>query len=155
MPARSFRSCGVATLATLAMAACAPTAVPRSNDDYAALLRVPSLTPTSRVIDAARIARSGSQTALDAVRAFVPHRRLRDTGPVTALGARAESMARGTLRVIVDRHPITDVEELRMIPAREVIAIHVLSAPDAMTLFGPSYDGGAIVIQTRASLRPL
>ena len=155
MPARSFRSSGVAALATLAMAACASTAVPRSNDDYVARSRVPSLTPTSRVFDAERIARSGSQTALDAVRAFVPNHRLTDMGPVTALGERTRSMSRGTVRIIVDRHPITDVEELRMIPAREIIAIHMLSATDATTHFGPSYHGGAIVIQTRASLRQL
>jgi hypothetical protein len=42
-----------------------------------------------------------------------------------------------------------------MIPARDLLAIHVLSAPDASIRFGPSFNGGAIVLQTRSSLRPL
>ncbi|MGQ0715439.1 MAG: hypothetical protein ACT4PJ_17205 [Gemmatimonadaceae bacterium] len=50
---------------------------------------------------------------------------------------------------------VGDVESLRMIPAHDVLAIHVLSAADAMMRFGPLYEGGAIVIQTRAALRRL
>jgi hypothetical protein len=59
MLARSFRSRGVAALAS---AACASTALPLSQE-YVARSRLPSLTPTSRVLDAERIRRSGAHTA--------------------------------------------------------------------------------------------
>jgi hypothetical protein len=152
MLAHSFRSRRVAVLATLAMVACA-SSTPSVSQSGPAVSRVQPLTPTSRVIDAARIARSGSQTALDAVRAFVPSHRLMDAGPLTAVSGQSGSSSRGPLRVVVDGHPVADVESLRTIPAREVIAIHVLSAADATIRFGSSYTGGAIVLQTRASFR--
>lgn len=117
--------------------------------------RVSPLTPTSRVIDAEGIGRSGARSALDAVRALVPSLRLGHHREGTVAWLRAGTISRGTLRVIVDGHPTGDMESLRMIPARELVAIHVLSGPDATVRFGPSYDGGVIIIQTRSTLRPL
>jgi hypothetical protein len=57
--------------------------------------------------------------------------------------------------VLVDGHPVGDLESLRMVPAGDIIAIHVLSAPDAMIRFGPGFNGGVIVVQTLGSLRPV
>lgn len=113
------------------------------------------LTATSRVIDAERVRRSGAQSALDAIRAFVPGYRSLETRS-SAMGWLGTTTAlRGPLRVLVDGHPIGDMESLRMVPARDILAIHVLSAPDATMRFGPGFHGGAIVIQTVGSLRPL
>jgi hypothetical protein len=155
MPARSFRSCGVAALVTLAMAACASTAVPRSNDDYAALSRVPSLTPTSRVFDAERIRRSGAQTAWDAVRLLVPRHRLQSSrGPsLRTFDARDVRYFESSIRLIIDGHQVRDTDALRAIPAREIVAIHVLSETEAVTYFGPGSGGGAIVVHTKTSFR--
>lgn len=113
------------------------------------------LSPTSRVIDSERIARSGVQNALDAIRTLIPSSRMSPVASATMPWLNSRAMGRGTLRVLVDGHLIGDVESLRMIPAHEVLAIHVLSAADATIRFGPQYDGGAIVVQTRASLRRL
>ena len=113
------------------------------------------LSPTARVIDGERIARSGVQTALDAIRTFIPSSRMSPVAPATMPWLNLRATGRGTLRVLVDGHLIGDVESLRMIPAHEVLAIHVLSAADATIRFGPQYDGGAIVVQTRAALRRL
>jgi hypothetical protein len=137
----------------LGVIACAPaTSGARQESRYVGA--VAPLTPTARVIDANRIQRSGSNSALDAIRALVPGYRSIDTSPGTAsLGSTI--LSRGRLRVLVDGHPIADVESLRMIPARDVIAIHVLSAPDATVRFGPSFSGGAIVIQTWGTRGPL
>jgi hypothetical protein len=154
MLARTHRVLCAAALATIGATACAPVSANSGRESrYAS--SAPPLSPTSRVIDAARIARSGSQSALDAVRAFVPIHRLTDVGPVTAPWDASSTLSRGILRVVVDGHPIADLESLRMIPAREIVAIHVLSAPDATIHFGSSYHGGAVVIQTHASLRRL
>lgn len=117
--------------------------------------RIAPLSPTSRVIDGDRIARSGVQTALDAVRTLVPSARMSPVAPATMPWLNSRALDRGTPRVLVDGHFIGDVEALRMIPAHEVLAIHVLSAADATIRFGPQYDGGAIVVQTRAALRRL
>jgi hypothetical protein len=113
------------------------------------------LSPTSRVIDGERIARSGVQTALDAIRTLIPSSRIGAVAPATMPWLNLRATGRGTLRVLVDGHSIGDVESLRMIPAHEVLAIHVLSAADATIRFGPQFDGGAIVVQTRAALRRL
>ncbi|MDQ4079980.1 MAG: TonB-dependent receptor plug domain-containing protein [Gemmatimonadota bacterium] len=113
------------------------------------------LSPTARVIDGERIARSGVQNALDAVRTLVPRARLSPMATATMPWLNSRATGRGTPHVLVDGHLIGDVESLRMIPAHEVLAIHVLSAADATIRFGPQYDGGAIVVQTRASLRRL
>jgi hypothetical protein len=109
------------------------------------------LSPTARVIDGERIARSGVQTALDALRLFVHDRRLTTSAPgVTSLTA--PGVDRNAPRVIVDGHPIGDVELLRLVPAREILVIHVLNAADAIIRFGPHYEGGAVIIQTMASM---
>ena len=113
------------------------------------------LAPTSRVIDGERIARSGVQTALDAIRTLIPNSRVSPAAPATMPWLNSRAMGRGTPRVLVDGHLIGDVESLRLIPAHEVLAIHVLSAADATIRFGPQYDGGAIVVQTRAGLRQM
>jgi hypothetical protein len=152
MLARIHRVLCAAALATASATACAPASSSSFREPLYA--SATPLTPTSRVIDATRIARSGSHSALDAVRAFVPNHRLMEVGPVPAPWDAVSSTPRGMLRVLVDGHPIADLESLRMIPAREIIAIHVLSAPDATVRFGSSYHGGAIVIQTRGSFRP-
>ena len=153
MLARIHRVLGLGTLATLGIIACAPATSSTRQGRHAAPAL--PLTATSRVIDAERIQRSGSQSALDAIRALVPGYRSVDTSPMGSGWAGVVGTPRGQLRVILDGHLISDAESLRMIPAADVLAIHVLSAPDATIRFGPSFTTGAIVIQTLATLRRL
>lgn len=155
MLARSFRSRGGAALATLAMAACASTAMPLSQESVP-LPRVRSLTPTSRVIDGERIRRSGAQTAWEAVRLLVPIHRLQP-GRGSALGMFGTPDVRrfdASVRLEIDGHRLTDLEALHAIPVQEVLAIHVLNATEAAIYLGTVTGGGAmIVVQTRAALR--
>ena len=153
MLAQSFPSRGVAVLATFAMAACASTAVPRSRD-YVALSRVTSLTPTSRVLDAERIRRSGAQTAWDAVRLLVPAYRFQSArgSSLPLLSPLDARPSESSMRLLVDGHQLIDPDLLRAIPAGEIVAIHVLSATEAATYFGPATVSGAIVVQTHNSL---
>ena len=154
MLARSFRSRASAALALLALAACASTNAGMSNE-YAIVPRVTPLTPTSRVLDADRIHRSGATTAWDAIRLLVPSYRVQPSR-VTSLRmfvGPTEGVFDGTTRLMIDGHQIRDLEALQSIPAEEVIAIHILSATEAATYFGPGTGGGAIVVQTRTTLR--
>jgi hypothetical protein len=144
----------VLPLAAVVAMACA-SAGSGSGRAPSSTARIAPLSPTSRVIDGERIARSGVQTALDAVRTLIPSARMSPVPPATMPWLNSRVTGRGTPRVLVDGHLIGDVESLRMIPAHEVLAIHVLSAADATIRFGPQYDGGAIVVQTRAALRRL
>ena len=153
MFARSFRPSASVALAALALAACAST-TPSMSNQYAMVSRVAPLTPTSRVLDADRIHRSGATTAWDAVRLLVPGYRVqpdRISSP-RMFGATEGSFA-GTTRLMIDGHQIWDLDALQAIPAEEVIAIHLLSATEAATYFGPGTGGGAIVVQTRTMLR--
>lgn len=155
MLARSFRSRGVAAaLATLALAACASTASPLSQE-HVALSRVPPLTPASRVIDAERIRRSGALTAWDAVRLLVPPHRLAAARGAFSRMFSAPGMERleTSVRLIIDGHQIVEMDALRAIPAEDIVAIHVLTASEAATYFGTGGGGGAIALQTRFSLR--
>lgn len=156
MLARSFRSRGVAALATLAVASCASAALPRSQERVT-LSHVPPLTPTSRVINAERIQRSGALTAWDAIRLLVPGYSFR-IGQSSALGMFGTPDARrveSSVRVFIDGHRMPDLDVLRAIPAHEILAIHLLSSTEAATYFGPTSSGGAIVIETRSGLRRL
>ncbi|HJU68487.1 MAG TPA: Plug domain-containing protein [Gemmatimonadaceae bacterium] len=154
MLARIHRALGVGMLATLGVVACAPATSSSISEGRQAAPALP-LTASSRVIDAERIQRSGSQSALDAIRALVPGYRSIDTSPIGTGWTGVTGMSRGQLRVIVDGHPISDAESLRMIRATDVLAIHVLSASDATIRFGAGFTGGVIVIQTLATLRRL
>lgn len=151
MLALAPRALCLCALATVTVIACAPVTpgplgAPRRSGS------ISTLTPMSRVIDAARIARFGSQSALDAVRMLVPGHRLAElSAPIPPLRSGGLT-SRGALRVLVDRHPIFELEALRAIPASEIVAIHILSTSDAMMLLGPGYDGGAIVVWTQAAL---
>jgi hypothetical protein len=154
MPARTHRALCVSALAVLGVTACAPATSSSARESlYTA--SVPPLTPTSRVISAERIQRSGSLSALDAIRALVPGYRSIEASQLGATWLGTSAMSRGALRVLLDGHPIADLEALRMIAARDLLAIHILSAPDATIRFGPSFNGGAIVLQTRGALRPV
>jgi hypothetical protein len=119
MLARSFRSRGVAALATLAMAACASTASPRSQE-YVAQLRLPYLTPTSRVLDAERIQRSGAHTAWDAIRLLVPGYRLQSArvSSLRMFGAPDVRRIESSIRLVIDGHQIGDRDALQAIPAQ-------------------------------------
>ena len=154
MLALASRALCVGTFATVGIIACAPATSSSLQESRYSSAALP-LTATSRVINAERIQRSGSTSALDALRALVPGFRGIETAPVGSSWPGLASMPRGVLRVLVDGHPIADVESLRMVPAGEILAIHVLSAPDATIRFGPSFSGGAILVQTQALLRRL
>jgi hypothetical protein len=154
MLARIHRVLCAGALITVGVLACAP-ATSTSARSARHMGPAAPLTPTSRFIGADRIQRSGSQSALDAIRALVPGYRSLDTRTAGSDWIGLPGASRGSLRVLVDGHPIGDLESLRMIPARDIVAIHVLSAPDAMIRFGPSFNGGVIVVQTLGSLRPL
>jgi hypothetical protein len=149
MPASSFRLRRGTALATLAVAACASTGTSPSQERVL-LSRVPSLTPTSRVIDAKRIRRSGAVTAWDAIRLLVPRYRLQ---PSRSSSLRMYGMpdARhfdSSIHLVVDGHLISDLDALQVIPAREILAIHLLNASEAAIYLGPGTGGGAIVVQT-------
>ena len=152
MLALASRALCVGTFATVGIIACAPATSSSVRESRYASSVYP-LTATSRVIDSDRIERSGSTTALDAIRALVPGYSGIDTRPLGSAWLGGGSGARAGLRVLIDGHPIADVESLRMIRARDLLAIHVLSAPDATIRFGSDYGGGAIVLQTRNALR--
>jgi hypothetical protein len=152
MPIRINGSRGSALLVSVSLLACAP-ASSSSYRNAAHASTMPSMTAASRVIDAERIARSGSQTAFDAVRAFVPRYRLDAIVRGVSLEGDASAAARSTLGIVLDGHPVAELDALRSIPASQVVAIHVLSASDATVRFGPGYNGGAIVVQTWMSFR--
>jgi hypothetical protein len=154
MLARSFRSRGLAAFTSLAIAGCA-SAVSLPSHEPVALARVPSLTPTSRVLDAERIRRSGAQTAWEAIRLLVPSYRFQ-SARISSLRTFSAPNTRdfaSSIRLMIDGHQIGDLDALHSIPAREIIAIHVLSATEAATYFGPGSSGGAIIVQTRFGLR--
>ena len=155
MLARAFRSRASAALATLAMAACASTTSGTSNQ-LAMVSRVTPLTPTSRVLDADRIHRSGATTAWDAIRLLVPSYRVQSNrgSSLRMFGPPDARHFESSIRLMIDGHQIRDLDALQAIPAEEVIAIHLLSATEAGTYFGPGSGGGAIVVQTRTMLRP-
>lgn len=151
MLARSFRSRAFA-LSTLALAGCAST-TPAMSNEYARVSRVQPLTPTSRVLDADRIHRSGATTAWDAIRLLLPSYRMQSArgAPPQPLGMRD---LEATTRLMIDGHLIRDLDALQAIPAAEVIAIHLLSATEAGIYFGPGSSSGAIIVQTRTGMRP-
>lgn len=152
MLARFTRVLVVAPLLAMAALACTSTGATSGASLSRSAARMP-LTPTSRLIGAEQIARSGVETALDVIRVFVPNGHLAvASSPMARLTT--PSMSRGVRQVLVDGHAIGDLESLRMIPAREVLAIHLLSGADASIRFGPHFGGGAIVVETIASLRP-
>jgi hypothetical protein len=152
MLARTLHALSVAAFVTLFLTACASTA-PAPREELAPL-RVPPLTPTSRVYDAERISRSGAITAWDAVRLLVPRYRLETfRGGSPSFGAAPRRGRTPWLPLVLDGHPMLDFDPLRAIPAGEVIAIHVLSASEASQYFVGDGGQGAIVVQTRASLR--
>jgi hypothetical protein len=154
MLARSLRSRALTPLTTLAIAACASTASLPSHEPVT-LARVPSLTPTSRVLDAERIRRSGAQTAWEAIRLLVPSYRFQSarSSSLRTFSAPNTRDFASSIRLMIDGHQISDLDVLHSIPTREIIAIHVLSATEAATYFGPGSSGGAIVVQTRIGLR--
>jgi hypothetical protein len=141
-------------LATVAVSACAPATSGGAGHSNSALGVIP-ISASSRVIDAERIQRTGSMTAFDAIWVLVPGFRAIDTRPLGSSWRGLDEPGRGNPRVILDGHPVLEVETLRMLRADQVLAIHVLSAPDATIRFGPGFTGGAILIQTTASLRRL
>jgi outer membrane receptor for ferrienterochelin and colicin len=51
--------------------------------------------------------------------------------------------------VVVDGARFGELEELRRIPAEDVERIHFLRGPDATTIYGTGYGGGAIEVTTR------
>jgi hypothetical protein len=153
MPVRSFRSRGLVALTTLAMAACA-SAASLPSPARASVARVPPLTPTSRVLDAERIRRSGAHTAWDAIRLLLPSYRFQSAyaSSLRMLNAPNARDLESSLQLVIDGHQIRDLYALQSIPAREIIAIHVLSATETAVYFG-SGSSGAIVVQTRTGLR--
>lgn len=154
MLVRTRRALRLGALITLGAIACAPATTGSLRNARHLGLTSP-LTPTSRVIDGARIQRSGSHSALDAIRTFVPGYRWLEARPLDRGWVGSTARPAGALRVVVDGHPVPDAESLGMIPARDILAIHVLNANDAIIRFGPSFSAGAIVIQTVWSLRSL
>ena len=152
MLALPSRALCVGTLAAVGIIGCAPATSSSLSESRFSSAALP-LTATSRVINAERIQRSGSNTALDAIRALVPGFRGIETSPVDSPWRGLASMSRGVSRILVDGHPVADVESLRLVQAADILAIHVLSAADAMIHFGPSFSNGAIVVQTQALLR--
>ena len=154
MLARTHRVLCAGALVAAGLMACAP-AMAGSRREAHRTSSVPPLSPTSRVIDESRIQRSGSRTAFDAIRALVPGYRSLEATSFGAPVIGTSFTSRGPLRVIVDGHPVSDVESLRILPASELLAIHILNAADATMRFGPSFSGGALVLQTRTGLRQL
>jgi hypothetical protein len=153
MHARTFRSLGATAVFTLAFTSCASTASePRSAS---ASLRVSPFTPSSRVYDANRIRRTGAVTAWDAVRLLVPRYQLDALrGGSLPFGSSPTTGRISGIRLVLDGHPMLDLDPLRAIPAHDVIAIHVLSSFEASQYAFGDGAQGAILVQTRASLAP-
>jgi hypothetical protein len=151
---RSFRSRIGAALATLAVAACASTAISPSQENPT-FSRVPPLTPASRVIDAERIQRSGALTAWDAVGWLVPSYGFQTSrgSALSMLVTRDPRRVESSVRLYIDGHRMPELDVLRAIAAHEILAIHVLNPTEAATYFGPATSGGAIVIETRTAWR--
>jgi hypothetical protein len=148
MSVRIYRSHTPAILATISALACTPA----SSSSHRDAGYTSPMTTASRMIEAERIARSGSNTALDAVRAFVPRHRMDAIAEGTAVGDLSAAAPR-TTGIVLDDHPVAELDALRTIPASQVVSIHILSASDAISRFGLAYSGGAIVVQTWRSLR--
>ena len=108
-------------------------------------------------IDANRIQQLGATTAWDVLRAIAPvqSRDLRSM-PTRRSATSVGSGITGVTapRIIVDGVPLVDPGLLRTMPAADVIAIDLVGPLDAVTLFGQSYGGGAIVIRTRHETAP-
>lgn len=152
MHARSFRLRRLIALASLTLAGCAPATTSMSQRSVGPA-RIPSLTPTSRVLDAERIRRSGARTAWDAVRLLVPSYRFQSNrGPSLRGGSAEVPPFDSPVRLEIDGHRIRDLSALQAIPVDELVAIHVLSATEAATYFGADGGDGAIVVRTRHSL---
>ena len=154
MLALPSRALCVGTLAAVGIIGCAPATSSSLRESRYSSAALP-LTATSRVINAERIQRSGSNSALDAIRSLVPGFRGIETSAVGPSWPGVASMSRGVPRVMIDGHPIADVESLRMVHAADILAIHILSPADATIRYGPSFANGVIVVQTQALLRRL
>jgi hypothetical protein len=141
----------VVPVAAISLVACASSGSYTDGEYVAAApATIPALSPTSRIFDGARLVRMGAHTAWDAVRFLAPHYRLRDH---SRAGAQFDRLTgQFTPRVVVDGHQLADHELLRSIPAHEIVAVQILSAIEAGTLFGPA-DEPVIVVQTLASFR--
>jgi hypothetical protein len=152
MHARPLLSLSGAALFAFVLTSCASTAAaPRGE---IAPLRASPFTPASRMYDAERIRRSGAVTAWDAVRLLVPRYQLDAIrGGSLLYGSSSRTGRVPAMRLVLDGHPMLDLDALRAIPAQDIVAIHVLSASEAAQYSFGDGGQGAIVVQTNASFR--
>ena len=152
MFARSFRTSALAAAASLILAGCA--SAPTSGSPAYATSSRPALSASTRTFTAEAIRRSGAVTAWDAIRTLVPPHRLY---PSADAAVRSLTTGRnGTndgVRFVLDGLPLLDSEPLRSIPASDLLSLRVLSASEAALLVAGGSASGAILVETRYSLR--
>ena len=111
------------------------------------------------VIREDEIARVQVATAYDVV-ARLRAEFLKTRGPVTRTTVRASGQSAITVEqpkvtVFIDGVEAGPVEQtLSLIPATEVLEIHLYRASDAVTKYGSRHIGGVIAVSTRARERP-
>jgi len=105
----------------------------------------------AKLITADAIAKSGANTAWDAVRLTVPNVQLRE---VRGQPARIQRRGRASLyqddqvRVILDHVPMDDLQVLKQVAAADILTIEILTGLDATTHYGATSTSGVIVITT-------
>jgi outer membrane cobalamin receptor len=109
--------------------------------------------PEGQVITEEQIAKSGANTAWDALRLTVHNITFNETGRgqptrITRRG-RSSIVLNDGPRILVDGVALTDYTVLARMPATDLLSIEVLSAMDATTLYGTNYAGGVIRIHTK------
>ena len=152
MFARPFRPRVLAVAASLTLAGCASAPTSRSSV-YATSSRS-ALSASTRTFTAEAIRRSGAITAWDAIRTLVPPHRLYPSADASMRSLTAgRNGTNDGVRFVLDGLPLLDSEPLRSIPASDVLSVRVLSASEAAPLLAGGSSSGAIVVETRYSLR--
>ena len=132
-------------LATLALAACHPQPKPGG--------RVPG--PSTRVIEADQIRRSGAHSAWEALYLNIPNISFRKSG---GRGTQLSRHGRSSIvlgdapLVVLDNVPLTGLSVLRDIPAAELFRIEVMSGIDATTYYGTNAGDGVILLTTKREI---
>ncbi len=152
MVAPSFRSSALAAAASLALASCA--SAPASGSAAYATSSRPALSASTRTFNAEAIRRSGAITAWDAIRMLVPAHRLYPPIDASLRSATAGRNGRNDgVRFVLDGVPLLDSEPLRSIPADNLLSLRILSASEAALLVAGGSASGAILLETRYTLR--
>lgn len=152
MFARPLHQCALAAAASLTLAACA--SAPASGSSEYAMSARPTLSASTRTFNAEAIRRTGALTAWDAIRTLVPPHRLDSSIDLSLRSLTPGRNGRNDgVRFVLDGQPLLDSEPLRSIPAGDVLSLRILTASEAALLLAGGSTSGAIVVETRYTLR--